>query len=1014
MDYAILGPLEVRDGGRLLEVRGQKERAILGLLIVEAGTVVSSERLVFELWGDEPPDTALPTLRSHVSRLRRALGRENEIVTQRPGYLLDLDSDRVDSFRFEAMADRAGKTSRDPATAVRLAREALSLWRGRALTDLEEFLFAQDEERRLEERRLTTLEVALEAELSLGNHVEIVPELDSLTGRHPYRERFWAQLMLALYRSARAGEALEAYSQAERALGETLGIGPSADLRSLERSIVMEDSALDLSEHSPPNNLAAAWSSFVGRESELVALVDALGGSRVITLTGVGGSGKSRLALECASRVVSLFSDGVFRVELAPIKDPDVVASAVSLALGEPASHASDPIIALLEYLGDRHLLLLLDNCEHLLTACGDLVSRLVPACPRLSVLVTSREPLRMPGETVWLVRPLQLPDPDAPPSVQESAEAFRLFVERAKAARPDFVVTDDNREHITDLCRVLSGLPLALELAAARSMAFDPEQLLARLREGIEVLSGGSTLTRRHQTMQSALDWSYRLLDTGLARLFRGLAVFRDGWTVEDAHYVVGDPGSDTADAIAALVEKSLVEVAPGSQGRYRLLEPVREFALHLFSETDEAEATRARHAARYLAVAEQADRGLRGADQLLWLGRMRADHDNIRAALDWAITAGPDTALRLVAACAWFWFMAGHWRDSWAWLRQALNAAGEEHPGLRAKAVYTAGGIQVIRVNPAPVLRLIDQALDDCRELGDRFGEAWCLHLIGHAALYQSGERYSAEERLRALVDARDIFEEMDRPWEMAWSHRYIGDALILEGKTKAGIELQLESISAFREMGDRWSTAFGLHNVANMMLRDADYGPEKARSYWQRCLRISEDLGDPVWTAHAINGLAVCSFLMGETTAEPQFKEAEDRLRLIGDDNCLSSALGFLGDLHRRKGDWSTSVGYYADSLRLRQRLASRPGITYSLDRLALLAVDTGHETEAGRLAAATHRVVETWGEEYPGYYRDMHAELVDRIEPDDRDEDIENVIPYALELAAAIGQETPAAV
>jgi tetratricopeptide (TPR) repeat protein len=592
------------------------------------------------------------------------------------------------------------------------------------------------------------------------------------------------------------------------------------------------------------------------------------------------------------------------------------------------------------------------------------------------------------------------------------------LFVARAQAAVPGFSVTDETRAHITRVCRAVSGLPLALELAAARTTAFTPEQLMERLGEGIDVLSEGSTPERRHRTMRSALEWSYRLLDDRLARLFRRLAVFRGGLLIEDAQYVAGERDEVTADDVASLVDKSLVERTPGMDGRYRLLEPVREFARELLEESDESELIRARHAIRYLAVARQADRGLRGPGQLDWLKRMRADHDNLRAAMDWGLFNRPDTALELVAASAWFWFMAGYWRDAWTWFQRALDAGGEDHPTLRAKAVYTAGGLQVIRVNPVPVYSLIEEAVEDCRAAGDRFGEAWCLHLMGHADLRLPGERVTPEQRMRLLVDTREMFDELDRPWEVAWSDRYIGDALAVDGKVREGVEQQIRSISAFREMGDSWSTAYGLHNVANAMLvlASPDYGPETARSYFQRCLRISENLGDQVRTAHALRGLATCSYLLGSEDAEALFGDAEERLRLIGDESCLSAAVGFLGDLRRKAGDWSTAGAYYGEALRLRHKLASKMGMAQNLDRLALLALDTGQEDLAGRLAASADRAVANWGDVYPSYYREKHAEVMARVGIDDpgtdleSGADLEDVVPLALELAEAISAET----
>lgn len=1008
MEFSILGPLEVRTDGRVIPIPGAKERALLGLLLVEAGTVVSTDRMIYELWGDDAPPTALRTLRSHVSRLRRSLPEPERLITRRPGYSLEVARDSIDAAVFERLADRARRElDQDARSAADGAAAALRLWKGRALDDLLGFEFAEREALRLEERRVSATELRLDADLRLGHHDLVLSELRALVGEHPFYERFWAQLMLALYRAGRAGEAVRVFEEARRVLGESLGIEPSMDLRMLERSIVLEDPALDLPGGLPPHNLPARSSSFVGREQELAALDETLTRSRSVTMIGPGGSGKSRLAVEAAGRMLGRFPAGVWRVELAALRRADEIPVAVSAALGEPASHAVDPTESLLSYLGDREALLLIDNCEHLLDGCAALVTAVLQRCPRTRVLATSREALRVEGEVTWIVQPLQLPGLLAAAAEQEAAEAFRLFVERSMEAEPAFVVDEQNRADITRVCRALAGLPLAIELAARRSRALTPAQLATRLGEGIDVLKGGRRSDlERHQTMRGAIDWSYGLLNHDEQDLFRSLAVFTGGWTLEAMQAVSFADEAESGrvvDQIANLVDKSLVERLDAAGVRYRMLEPIGEYGRELLEASGEAEEIRARHAAWFLALAQRGDGEIRGEDQAPWLNGLDADHDNLRAALRWCIDTGRHAiALNLVAAMGWYWFMRGHWREAWQWLETTLRAAGDAHTPEAARAIYKTGALEVIRRNDEPALTMIRSTLDDCRDSGDREGEAWCLHLIAHSQLGKP-----SREILEMLDHSHAIFEELGREWEIAWSNRYRGDSLI-DTDLKRAVELQLASISAFRELGDVWSTAYGLHNLANLYLSSVGR-PGQARPYYERCLRLATEIGDPVWTAHGLLGVGVCAVLSAEPEAGPLLEDAVERLRLIGDDNCLISAVGWVGVI-RERDQSDEAAACYAEAARVSHKLRKKSGMAISLDRIARLALRSGRASSAVRLAGAVQTAIA--GIPLAPHYLAEHRALVEEIGESELPaggEDIEELVPYALEVAAELAEQ-----
>lgn len=1003
VEYRILGPLEVRDGDHTVQIPGRKEKALLALLLVELGTVVSADRMVFELWGDEAPATAAQNLRTLVSRLRRHLGKET-IITQRPGYRIGAEPEDVDAHLFEQLADEAARDRSQSASTAETAERALALWRGRALADFECFHFADNEARRLEQRKLTTMELAFDSGLALGRHADLVADLRAAVDQNPLHEPFYRMLMLALYRSGRAAEALKVYTEAELVLGEELGIEPTQEVRSIERSIVMEDSSLDLISRTSPNNLPTAFSSFVGRDEELASLIAALPRRRMVTLTGPGGSGKSRLALETATRVLNMFRDGVWRVELAPLRDPDSVVPAIGNAFGDPVSHAADPMGSLIDLLRERHLLLVIDNCEHLVAATARIVSTILQRCPDVTIMATSREALGIPGESVWLVPPLRVPEVGAPVEEQEQAEAVRLFVSRAKDAASAFELSDENRHHVFDICRLVDGLPLALELAATRVSSLSPRAISERVSHDLGVLSAPrGSAAARHQTMRAALDWSYQLLDDRSAAIFRKLAVFRGGWTVDDSQALLG---ADSTDVIADLVGGSLVERLHGRRLDYRLLEPIREYATELLNSSPDLEPVSERHAEVYAELASKADEGLRSHEQMDWLRLLEDEHDNLREAIAWSLEFGKtQRALELVASLGLFWFMGGHWQESWEWLTKALDAAGERYPVERAAAVYRTGAIQVIRVNHEAVMPHVHRSLETCRSTGNRYGEAWCLHLIGHAIAFAS-----PEGSLQPLTEARQIFEELSCEWEVAWSDRYIGSALCEIGRVDEGSEVLLRSISDFREMGDLSQTAYSLFSLGGTLVLLDDYGPEVARPYLLRCLRLSEQIGDRVWAAHATSRLAIASHLSGVDDAHSRFIEAAERHRVIGDDACLASTFGYLAEIEEQRGEEASAAGYLAEAIRIGMRISATAGVAINFDRLAALGIRMGRAGVALRLLQAVQQSLDSGELSMHPILAAKHEELVALMGvPIEPQGSIANLVPLALELAESIRED-----
>ncbi len=712
MEFAILGRLEVLDGDRDLTPGRAKQRALLAMLLLHPNQLVAIDRLVEALWGEAPPATAANALQGHVAALRKLLGAAR-IETRAPGYLLRLDPGELDLARFESLVAEARRRVEPEERSLRLG-QALALWRGDALADLRYESFAQREIARLAELRLTALEDRVDADLAQGRHDELVGELEALVAEHPFRERLRGQSMLALYRCGRQADALHLYQEGRRALVSELGINPGPALQQLQQRILKQDPSLDLRaaapdgrDGQPRTNLPAPLTSFVGRQRELVEIAAQLRGNRLVTLTGVGGVGKSRLALEVASACRAEFPDGTWLVELAALAQPGLVVHAVAATL-RVREHPQRPLIDVLaEHLRAVEMLVVLDNCEHLVDEVADVAERLLGSCMGLRILATSRERLGITGEALRPVAGLSVPAPDASgASAVGRAEAVRLLVDRAAAVQPGFGLSEATAAAVAQICRRLDGLPLAIELAAAGVNAFGVEQIAARLDDRFRLLTHGSrTASTRQQTLGAVVSWSYGLLGDTQQRLFDRVAVFVGGFTLEAVEAVCADPaegGLTVAELLARLVDKSLVmtENAAAATPRYRMLETLRAYGLERLDGSGQTASLRDRHAAFFLALVESAGEALRGAQQPVWLRRLEAEHGNIRAALEWSIGQGDAaTAVRLAGSLYPLWDRHGHYREGRRWLARVLAMDAPVPPIARARALNSAAAFAVVQ---------------------------------------------------------------------------------------------------------------------------------------------------------------------------------------------------------------------------------------------------------------------------------------------------------------------------
>ena len=712
MDFRILGPLAVDD----LALGGARQRAVLAVLLVHANEAVSADRLVGALWGEDAPPTAVKSLQVAVSRLRRELGAGDVVETTASGYRVRVGPGELDLDRFEgaAAAGRESLAAAVPARAAEQLREALDEWRGPALADLAALPFAAAEIARLEEQRLEVLEARVEADLAVGRHAELVGELRALVAEHPWRERLHAHLMLALYRTGRQADALDAYAAARAALVEQLGIEPGPELRSRQAAILAHDPAL-----APPGTARATAlprpPDLFGREADLARVCDQVRSARLVTLVGPGGVGKTSLALAAAHQLQGEFADGATFAALAAIADSGELEGAIARALAVPQE------AALRTFLADRELLLVLDNFEQLVVG-APLVAELLADAPRLTALVTSREATRLGAERVYPVAPLAGDD------------AVELFADRVRAHKPDFGL-DDAAADVRAICERLDGLPLAVELAAARVGLLSPAELAARLDHALPLLAGGPRdAPERQQTLRATIDWSYGLLTEAEREAFARFAVFAGGATVQAAEEVTGG----SLDTLQSLVAKQLLR---RSEDRLVMLALVREYALERLADDDPVHD---RLAAWCIAVAESEAPRMPNFPEV----RKRLDSDlpNAVAALRTALARGTnDTAADLAIAWGTYWRETGRRSDEIHWVDTALERTTDARRLARLRLTRAA----LITVRAGPQFRAdLEEALEYFRSAGDAAGIAACL---GHLAFGNVWlEEYETASRL------------------------------------------------------------------------------------------------------------------------------------------------------------------------------------------------------------------------------------------------------------------------
>ncbi|GAA4105271.1 AfsR/SARP family transcriptional regulator [Actinomadura miaoliensis] len=988
MRFGVLGPLAVwTDAGEPVRVPEAKVRALLADLLVTPGRPVPADRLVDDLWGDRPPRNPSGTLQARVSQLRKVLedaepGGRELVVFGPSGYTLRVDDGAVDAGRFSALAARARQAA-DPHAKVGLLTDALALWRGPAFADVADAPFARSAIARLEDERLAALEEQAEARLDLGDHVRLAADLADAVARHPLRERLRAAHLLALYRAGRQGDALAGYEELRRRLAEELGVDPSPELAGLHQAMLRQSPSL-APVRRRTNLPAAPLGDLVGRESAVAGTRALVAAHRLVTLTGPGGVGKTRLALEAAARAADDFPDGVWLAELAPLPrtaTADEVADVLTAVLGVCDDPGPDvpPERRLAEAVRAREALLVLDNCEHVVEPVAALVGRLLEGAPKLRVLATSREPLGLSGERLFVVPPLDEPS------------AVRLFAERAAATAPGFALDAGNRSAVTTICRRLDGLPLALELAATRVRALGVQELAARLDDRFRLLAAGPRdAPARQRTLRAVIDWSWEPLTEAERLVLRRLAVHADGCTLEAAEEVCAEDGVDVLDVLPRLVDRSLVVVAPGP--RYRLLESVTAYCRERLRDAGEDERIRRRHVTYYTRLAERAAPRLRGRGQRAWLERLDRESANLRVALD---HAGGDDALRLVNALTWYWFLRSRFGEArrslalalskgggpavaradaetwltgmtlvshgWTVAEEAIGAALKPYddldaPPARARAAWFLSFVFWGYGDHARHRQRVDEALAVFRAHGDRWGEAAALSTRAKLAIGRgdlAGLRRDAEHSLRVFTELGDEWGRLEATHALTHRAEITGDYAEAE-------RLIREALPLAEDLGMWSEVSFRLSALGRIMLLTGDL--TRARELHERALRLAVDRSAKAAQEFAEIGLGLVARRAGDLdAAEAHLRAPLEWLRGVGGTPGVALVMAQLGYIAEARGDAATALARHREGYEAALSLGDPRAIALALEGLAGAHSLAGEHAHAARLlgAAATAR-------------------------------------------------------
>jgi predicted ATPase/DNA-binding SARP family transcriptional activator len=864
----LLGPLAVSiDDCSEIAVSARKQRAVLELLALRVGAVVQPSEIIDALWGEEPPDSAINIVKTYVYALRRRLG-QGLIETVAGGYRLCISPDDVDVVRFERLmkSGHDAVEEGDPTRAVVCFISALALWRGDPVPDLADQLRGMAEGVRLAELRRSGEEQLFDTRLRLGEHARLVVDLETAVAAEPFQERRWAQLMLALYRSGRQSDALHAYERLRGVLREQLGIEPTPELKALEEAILLQKPELDWK--SPQrvtatrasgktvgmrqvrgrrHNVPTPLNAFVGRTDEGLIITKRLSESRLLTLVGPGGAGKTRLAIRVAAELTDEGPDGVWFVDLASISDPGLVLQVVADSLGYHPQAAELTVDGLAGFIGDQQVLVVVDNCEHVIDQAASVIERLLKGAPAAKVLATSREPLSIHGEAVWPVQPMDVPATVDPENADEIwvCDSVQLFLQRATAVDP-LVDLSDDAVTIGQIVTRLEGLPLAIELAAARIDTLRPADILSRLDDRLGLLEHGpQRSTPRQRSLEASIDWSYRLLHPCDALVLRRSSIFLGSFTIEALEAVIGDVSAPDPEGwqpvVRRLASKSLLSPVKGpDQDRYRLLDSIREFArARLQASSDDEEArVRVAHAGYYLALAHRAGPELNGPRQARWFDTIGQEMADIRVALDSLSTPSQttDDALDLFGALGRYWFVRAQPAEALSIAESLLEHGHADVSVQRARALIAGLWASVYQ---APLLarKWGQEALHMARALDHPT-------LICEASAMLAATSFFAGEPDPAIGnEAVALAQEQADPGLMGLAHMGHGLALFTIDMPAARQTLH-QALDATEDSGDLLVRYVALSDLGEACRDEGDL--DGAEGFYRTALSVRDELG------------------------------------------------------------------------------------------------------------------------------------------------------------------------
>jgi len=932
----VLGPMELRDGETGLPVPPPMPRALLGMLALRPGSPVAVDEIIDGLWGDAPPESARNIVQVYVSSLRRMLGRD--VIGSGPGgYGLDA-AVRVDAAEFEHELRAGLRAAGDPAVAADTLGRTLGLWRGEPLADVAA-PFAEAQRTRLTELRLSAVEAWADAGLACGRQDELVPELEAWVARYPLRELLWAQLITALDRGGRQADALATYHRVRAVLRDELGADPGEQVQRAHRDVLARPRTA--AARLPPGAaVPAPHSGLVGRETDISGIRALLArpGVRLVTVLGPGGVGKTRLVMDVArveEEAHRLHADGVAWVPLASLTQAATLPATLAHALGigeEPGRDAGESLLAGLR---PRRMLLVLDNLEHLLPGAASLLAQLLDACAGLALLVTSRVATRISGEHRFVLDPLAVHDSDRGGA---GSDAAVLLVERAEAVCPGWAEGQQALRCAAALAVDLDGLPLALELAAARASLLGPCALRERLRGKLAGSDAATVDTAaRHRSLHAAMTWSYELLPPQARQVLCQLAVFRGTIALDAATAVTQLDEDDLLEQLTALIDASLLRSRHDDPPSFRLLETIRAFAAErLALDGGEMEA-QARHADFFHALGESAAPHLWDPQQQVWFDRLGREHDNLRATLQfWFDHGKPGSALRLATSLAAFWEAQGHLEEGLGWLNQTLAAAQDADPAARGQAMFSASRLAVLRGDAAEASVLLQDSLPLLRLGGDLRGQIFALSHLGNAAA-RRGEASRVED-------------------------------------------LGAESVARARELGDRWYLAMALNNYgySRVMGGNVDSVTEKLLA---ESLRLRRSLDEKRGVGFTLGSLAELQLLRGDLEAAAT--TVEEMLTLsdaLTHAELTSITLNLHGFLYLARGDPARAARVFQDSLRRSWPLGFQLLVAEALLGLGEAAAQQGAFTRALRFAVAASRVLTAVGQQPSGF----HQAAINRIQ------------------------------